>query len=173
MENSNATTTPRHDATPPPPRPFSHRFCDPDFAPSRRVYLKAIVLGCCAVVLSVWAVFPIYWGSLWRTPQRKLKGWVVDFDGGIIGQAVVRDLTGPTAATLPLGVAFKAVNASQLPGGVADMRNVVVEQHTWVAVTINPGASDRLASSVASPNATYNGSEAMTFWAAEARNENA
>ena len=39
--------------------------------------------------------------------------------------------------------------------------------------SVNPGASSRLTNSLASPNTTYDGSEAITAYAEEARNENA
>ncbi|KAG6835079.1 hypothetical protein H0H93_005040 [Arthromyces matolae] len=79
--------------------------------------------------------------------------------------------------------------SGNFPGGPNDLANAVVQQHTWVAVTstsitrllrptyddrtVNPGASARLEASYANPNSSYNGSEAVSVYAAEARNENA
>jgi len=37
---------------------------------------------------------------------------------------------------------------------------------------VNPGASNRLSTSLNTPNATYDGSEAITVFASEARQEN-
>ncbi|KAF5369660.1 hypothetical protein D9615_010234 [Tricholomella constricta] len=160
------------DSHSPPPhrRPFSTRFFDKDNAPARRIYLKALIGGCCLIIISIFAVFPIYWGALWKTPERNLNGWVVDFDGGIIGQAVVRNLTADSSLSK---VTFTAVSASQFPRGPAELENSLLEQRTWVAVAINPGASDRLQASYSTPNATYDGADAITVFAAEARNENA
>ena len=38
---------------------------------------------------------------------------------------------------------------------------------------VNPGSSARLSAALASPNSSYDGSEAITAYAEEARNENA
>jgi hypothetical protein len=29
------------------------------------------------VIILIFAVFPIYWASLWKTPDGKLDGWVI------------------------------------------------------------------------------------------------
>lgn len=39
--------------------------------------------------------------------------------------------------------------------------------------TVNAGASDRLKASYANPNSSYDGADAITIYADEARNENA
>ncbi|KAJ7651242.1 hypothetical protein FB45DRAFT_33353 [Roridomyces roridus] len=44
-------------------------------------------------VVSIFAVFPIYWGSVWSFPHDTLPGWIVDFDGGAVGQAVPEALS--------------------------------------------------------------------------------
>ncbi|KAG6865458.1 hypothetical protein C0991_002381 [Blastosporella zonata] len=160
-------------ATPPAAakeKPFCRHFFAPCNAVERRIYLITLVKGCFLIVVTIFAVFPIYWGSLWKTPVRPLNGWVVDFDGGPIGQFVAAQLVATSPATK---VTLMGVPASHFPGGPNDLINDVVEQHTWVAVAINPGASARLQASYVNPNATYNGTEAITMYAAEARNENA
>jgi hypothetical protein len=44
---------------------------------ARGVYFKAFIGGFFLVVLVIFAVFPIYWGSLWKIPAHPLGGWVV------------------------------------------------------------------------------------------------
>ena len=107
-----------------------------------------------------------------------------------MGQAVVRDLTTSSGFDF---IAFTSQPASAFPGGVSQVTHAVVEQHTWVAVvgktldsisvtggylnsmlhTVNSGASDRLQASYANPNSSYDGADAITVYADEARNENA
>ncbi|KAF8075344.1 hypothetical protein FPV67DRAFT_1408627 [Lyophyllum atratum] len=151
-------------------KPFSRDFLDSDNAQARRVYLKVLITGCLLIVLTIFAVLAIYWGALWRTPVRNLRGWVIDFDLDIVGQSVVRDLTTRAKSSK---VTFTAIPATRFPGGPSDLVNVVREEKTWVAIAIDPGSSDRLRSSYSSPNVTYNGTDAMTVYASEARNENA
>jgi hypothetical protein len=47
-----------------------------------------------------------------------------------------------------------------------------VNERAWVAVAISQGASARLQTAIAARDSTYNGSSAVTAYAAEARNEN-
>jgi hypothetical protein len=59
--------------------PFSAQFLDKSLEASaaRTAYLKAVVSGVIALGILVFAVFSIYWGSVWRTPHHTLPGWVV------------------------------------------------------------------------------------------------
>ncbi|KAG5726670.1 Nitrosoguanidine resistance protein SNG1, partial [Termitomyces sp. T112] len=151
-------------------KPFSRQFFSPINAVQRKIYLKGLIGGCFMVIITIFAVFPIYWGALWKTPQRSLKGWIVDFDGGPVGQAITTQMVSASSQTkLTLAV----MPSNNFPGGPNGLARSVVEQHTWVAVTINPGASERLQASYSSPNPTYDGSDAITVYGAEARNENA
>ena len=64
----------------PSSRPFSKRFCqrgDPEVAQARKIYLKVYLKGFLTIILTIFAVFPIYWGSLWKVPVSPLPGWIV------------------------------------------------------------------------------------------------
>jgi hypothetical protein len=105
-----------------------------------------------------------------------------------VGQAVVRGLISPSGFSR---VTWTPVNASEFPGGLSQVADALIQQKTWVAVTstlpfslpgtfaitdkcvVNGGATARLQSSYVSPNASYNGTDAITVYADEARNENA
>ena len=71
---------PTKEGGPPPSRPFSKRFCqrrDPEVAQARKIYLKTYIHGFAAIIITIFAVFPIYWGSLWKVPVSPLPGWIV------------------------------------------------------------------------------------------------
>ncbi|GLB41424.1 putative protein of unknown function (DUF3533) [Lyophyllum shimeji] len=141
-------------ATPPAPaepQPFSTLVFDKENAAALGTYVKVMTLGSTLIILAILSTLSIYWGALWKTPTRNLGGWVVDFDGGLVGQAVVQGLV----------------------NGTNTLKTALREHHTWVAVAINPGSTDRLRASYSSPNATYNGTDAMTMYGNEGRNENA
>lgn len=44
---------------------------------ARVIYLKAYLGGLFLVVLAIFGVFSIYWGSLWKVPAHTLQGWIV------------------------------------------------------------------------------------------------
>ncbi|KAG6845242.1 hypothetical protein H0H93_016149, partial [Arthromyces matolae] len=70
-------------------------------------------------------------------------------------------------------ITWTAVPSSQFPNGLDQVATAVIEEKTWVAITIHSGATSRLQASYASPNPSYDGSEAITVYGEEARNENA
>ncbi|KAF8965752.1 hypothetical protein BDZ97DRAFT_1810828 [Flammula alnicola] len=147
----------------------SRAFADRSKA-ARAIYLKIFLGGSFMTILLIFAVFSIFWGALWKIPDHNLPGWIVDFDGGLIGSSLIQALnTQPS----PSKVTWSVVPASQFPGGAGAVGAAVLEEHTWVAITINEGSTARLSASFTSPNASYNGADAITIFAVEARNENA
>ncbi|KAF4596975.1 hypothetical protein EYR40_007425 [Pleurotus pulmonarius] len=179
---SEATADMSEQPTPASNKPFSAQFTDKDSRTSaaRSIYLKVMIGSSFAISLAIFGVFSIYWGSLWKTPVRQLHGWVVvrssilfviDFDGGEIGQAVLQGIQNvPAAATK---VHWEVHSAGEFPNGAADVSAAVLEEHCWVAISINSGSSDALTSALANADASYAGSSAVTVFAEEARNENA
>lgn len=87
-------------------------------------------------------------------------------------------------------VTWTIIPANQFPGGAGEVSQAVSEHKVWIAVTsefthqddkmalahdilVNPGVSDRLNAALQSPNATYDGSRAISIFVSEARNDNA
>ncbi|PFH46702.1 hypothetical protein AMATHDRAFT_69276 [Amanita thiersii Skay4041] len=150
--------------------PYSKTFWDKEMATARQSFLRIMIGGTVTTILAIFAIFPIYWGALWKIPDRNLPGWVVDFDGGFVGGNVTRALV----AGSPMSkVTWAQVPASDFPGGISQLAAAIREERAWVAVSINEGATSGLMAALSNPNPTYDGSTAITSWAAEARNENA
>lgn len=137
---------------------------------ARSIYLKIFMGGTFMILIMIFAILPIYWGALYKTPVRKLKGWVVDFDGGAIGQTVSQALVSNQG---PGKVEWTVVPAANFPGGVEDLAHAVRHEDVWVAISINPESSTRLTAALVSPNAAYDGTQAITGYGVEARSENA
>ena len=153
-------------------------------------YIVTLLRGTLFTALAILAVLSIYWGArcrprlrphsltsregaLWKIEDYvyNLNGWVVDFDGGAMGQVVqaaAMNSTGPRNT-----ISWSVIPASRFPGGPSDVARAVVDEECWVAIVINPGATARLNTAVSARDATYNSSSAATIYAAEARNENA
>ncbi|KIM42629.1 hypothetical protein M413DRAFT_408539 [Hebeloma cylindrosporum] len=180
IANASVFTKNEHDierAIPPDPEPelqypvlFSKTFCqrgDPEVKKARMVYLRSFLLGLFMVVLAMFSIFSIYWGSLWKIPAHPLEGWIVDFDEGVVGQAAIAAL--PNSSI----IAWRIIPGTEFPGGVSEIMDKVKDDQTWIAVAVNQGASSRLEASIVNPDPSYNGADAITVYAAEARNENA
>ncbi|KZT43644.1 hypothetical protein SISSUDRAFT_978122 [Sistotremastrum suecicum HHB10207 ss-3] len=138
----------------------------------RSIYLQIMGKGVLMTIVAVMAVLSIYWGALWQTGNdiKNLTGFIIDFDGGAIGQTVTQTFLGVNGK--PAQLTWVTVPASNFPGGESDVIDAVVQEKCWAAVAINPNASANLAKAIANADATYNGALAVTGYAAEARNEN-
>jgi hypothetical protein len=56
-----------------------HGFLDksPEYAAARQTYLKIFLIGSLMTIIIIFAIFPIFWGALWKTPVGRLSGWIV------------------------------------------------------------------------------------------------
>ncbi|KAF7292242.1 DUF3533 domain-containing protein [Mycena indigotica] len=151
---------------------FTAKFWDnsPKGKAASRVFLKTVG-GCVALLsLGIFAVFSIYWGSLWQSPDHPLQGWVVvsctTSTAGWWGRSVSAALT----ATHPGhgGIHWNALSASNFRGGISQLEKDVSQEKVWYAVAINAGASQNLSTALASADGSYNSSNAITFIGNEA-----
>ncbi|TFL06621.1 hypothetical protein BDV98DRAFT_600637 [Pterulicium gracile] len=161
----------RHQPLPENNRTLTILGSTPEDKLARSTYFKTIFGGSLLIVLAIYLVFSIYWGSLWDTPAHihKIHGWVVDFDGGEIGQAVVSALQ---QAQSQNQITWVVKDQAQFPDGPSGLAYAVHDQKCWAAIAINPGASGNLSAALAAVNASYNGSLAITAYGNEGRNEN-
>ena len=56
-----------------------HGFLDKssETAAARQTYLKIFLVGSLMTIIIIFAIFPIFWGALWKTPVGRLSGWIV------------------------------------------------------------------------------------------------
>ncbi|PFH46404.1 hypothetical protein AMATHDRAFT_69895 [Amanita thiersii Skay4041] len=148
---------------------FTGHFFDktPSAAAARRSYVKALAFGTLMISILVFSVFPIYWGAVWKIPVYPLNAWVVDFDGGSVGDFVLDTLLANSTNVL----SWSEPPVHEFPNGTAQLANAIVEQKAWLAVAINERVSARLNDSLITPNASYDPREALTVMTIEARNE--
>ncbi|KAJ3753495.1 hypothetical protein EV361DRAFT_794479 [Lentinula raphanica] len=161
----NTQTTSTHPTIP----PFSASFTDSNLKVARGIYFKTLIGGSVGLIVAMFAIFSIYWGALWKTPDHPLDGWIVDFDQSTVGNVVVQALEASSASGK---VTWSQVPSSNFPGGPSEVGNDVVEQKTWIAVVVNANATSNLQSAVASTDSSYNGSAAITVYGNQARSEN-
>lgn len=154
---------------------FSYSFFDksPSFAKSRALYFKVVAGGAFLIILTIMSMLPIYWGALWKPSVQlhKIHGWIVDFDGDMIGQAVTQAFTSATGQNTQ--ISWRVVDTARFPNGPSDVASSVVDEKCWVAVVVNANATLNLQQAVSSQDGSYNGTHAITAYAEEARNENA
>ncbi|KAF8602436.1 hypothetical protein BDV93DRAFT_607477 [Ceratobasidium sp. AG-I] len=155
----------------PAPEDFAHSVFDPKIAHLRKIYIKIMLMTLALTIIIIWICLPVYWGSLARssTHSPSLKTWVVDRDGGEIVQAVVQGLIATTQTSSKQHLGWLQVASDY----VEDVDAAIVDEKAWGAVVINPGASAKLAAARASGDSSYDPALAITFFYAQARNEQA
>ncbi|KAF8885920.1 hypothetical protein CPB85DRAFT_1232523 [Mucidula mucida] len=141
---------------------------DPSTRMARAIYMKMVVGGCVMIIMVMLCIFSIYWGSLWTLPAHNIQGWVVDFDGSSVGSAVTSGLASNTGK-----VTWTEISASAFPNGASDVEHQLKENKVWTAIVVHANATTRLQSATQAAEASYNGSQAISFYGVEARNENA
>ncbi|KAF8557599.1 hypothetical protein OG21DRAFT_1406656 [Imleria badia] len=153
-------------------RPFSHTLFDMDrgTVAARNLWLKISLLAVALLIFIIWAILSIYWAALGRSVGNihNLSGYVVDFDGGQIGQAVTQ---GFSTLHGHEQLSWLVKEPSEFPNGPSDVQMALVNHRCWAAVTINPGATSNLIAAINSTNAAYNTTQAISAYITEARNE--
>ncbi|CEL62334.1 Nitrosoguanidine resistance protein SNG1 OS=Saccharomyces cerevisiae (strain ATCC 204508 / S288c) GN=SNG1 PE=1 SV=1 [Rhizoctonia solani AG-1 IB] len=154
---------------PPVPEKFAHTVFDPRVAPLRKIYTKIMLMTLTLTIIMMWICLPVYWGSLARsaTHAPSLTAWVIDRDGGEIGQSVVQGLLQTTRSGSKQHLGWRQLSASE----VSDVAGAVVDEKAWGAVVINASASSRLNAARIAGDASYNPMTSITFYYAQARNE--
>jgi hypothetical protein len=95
-----------------------------------------------------------------------LNGFVVDFDGGEIGQLVRQTFQRYSGAYDQMTWEVRTDFASR-----EEVAEAVVENQAWAAVVINSGATANLSRAVALVDTSYNGSQAVYVYTNGARNQ--
>ncbi|KAF8658234.1 hypothetical protein AX16_002011 [Volvariella volvacea WC 439] len=158
--------------SPPPFQPYSGQFLDQSSAMSkaRWTYIRILFIRTCLIIVAMFAIFSLYWGALQKFPARSLAGWIVDFDDDRIGHHVTKSLLEYPGHG---EIKWTVRPASDFPNGLADVSAAVLAEKCWVAIATRPDATARLNATLISGDRSYNGSQAVTAYAVEARNENA
>ncbi|PTB73774.1 hypothetical protein M440DRAFT_1403978, partial [Trichoderma longibrachiatum ATCC 18648] len=138
--------------------PINH----PELKAIRPKFFKATLLNLCLYILLFFSLFCYLYGSLFQQGPRthNLHILFVDYDGGIIGDAVRDAYSSLRSHQFPSLIERPA---SQFPTQ-ADLREAVCHAHYWAALFTSPGASTRLGLAIAGLNTTqYNGSDVLSF----------
>lgn len=116
-----------------------------------------------------------------------MRTWVVDKDGGVLGQAISQAIMATTTVSFfwqrggsNLTPQFQSDSKSILGWQQLDasdfttsqaVGDAVVDERAWLAVVIEENASNNLAIARANGDATYNPMSAISVYYAQARNE--
>lgn len=129
----------------------------------KKPFAIAIISTAILLILLFLANLSYLYGSLFKSGDRahNINVLAVDFDGGVIGQAlsaVYQELQNDQFPTLQFH------STAEYPT-IIEVRNAVCRGDFWAAVVTQPGASARLAAALAGGSAasSYNSTDAVTY----------
>jgi hypothetical protein len=130
-----------------------------------------------------------YWGSLWKASvlTHQLRAWVIDREGGPLGQAVSQAIMATTTSGSTAVLGWQQIDAARFTTD-QDILDAVVDEQTWIAVvgafsqpiiflepnmlpSVEPNASNNLAVARQTGDASYIASTAISVYYAQGRNE--
>ncbi|KAM3086594.1 hypothetical protein ACMFMG_000721 [Clarireedia jacksonii] len=136
---------------------------DPFWNGKRKPFVKSIIMAGIMVILLFLTIMCYLYGVLYQSGSRthNLNILAVDYDGGVIGQALsmaYKQLQGKEFLELQFH------HATEYPS-IVDVRNAVCRGHYWGAIVAQPEASNRLAQALVGGNtaSTYNASDVLTY----------
>lgn len=153
------------------PFPFEHSFWDPRLKDLRKAYFIPVIMVTVLMMIVVWAMMSIYWGSLWREIPNSpnLRVMVVNYDAGQIGQTLVQTFNQSNSNELPHPT-YVIVDPADYPNDQAVQEAIEPNEEYWGAVTIMQNATDKLASARASGDQSWDPTAVVTIMYATARN---
>ncbi|KAI1787220.1 hypothetical protein LXA43DRAFT_719015 [Ganoderma leucocontextum] len=150
--------------------PGNHGLFSPGFAPERRQYFLIIGRATILIMALMWITLPVYWGALANSAKLtgNLEAWFIDRDGARIGQGLT-SAVGKYAPPGPrLNWKFMEPDVVGDDDSVADM---VLREQVWVAVVIQPNATQKLSRARMVGDTTYDPASAIKVFYSQARQE--
>ncbi|ORY30405.1 hypothetical protein BCR39DRAFT_564917 [Naematelia encephala] len=147
---------------------FAYSFFDPQMAPFRKIVIKILGMVTVLSVIVMWLCLPLYWGSLWKADKytNKLTVRVIDRDGSTLGASISQGLLAQT------NLKYFTTSPSEFPTS-DDVAHDIVQEGAWASIVISAGATAALQTARQIGNASYNGSEVVQVYYAQARQETA
>ncbi|EST06999.1 protein of unknown function DUF3533 [Kalmanozyma brasiliensis GHG001] len=165
-ESSTAATPARQ-----PPQLGQETFWSPRLRAQRGEYLKAVGGATVFVMIAIWAVVSIYWGSVWKEIDLSpnLNAWVINRDNGAVGSAVQEALLAANTGAKPHST-WTVIDPARYPNQDQIDYEITNAQSVWLVVTVAEGATAKLEQARANGDASYDPTSLVSLSYATARN---
>lgn len=154
-----------------PPQLGQETFWSPRLRTQRAAYLKAMGLTTLMIMLIVWAIISIYWGSVWKEIDLSpnLNGWIVNRDTGAVGSAVQEALLAANDGPKPHST-WALIEPTRYPTQDQLDYQVTNTLSTWIIVTVAENATAKLEEARANGDASYDPRSLISVTYATSRN---
>nr|CDI56818.1 conserved hypothetical protein [Melanopsichium pennsylvanicum 4]SNX88044.1 related to SNG1 \ len=165
-ETSTAATPMRQ-----PPQLGQETFWSPRLRAQRGDYFKAMGATTLLLMITVWAVISIYWGSVYKEIDcsPNLSAWIINRDSGTIGATIQEALLASNDGPKPHST-WTVINPSRFPTQDEADYEVTNTLSTWMIVTIAEDATARLEQARASGDASWDPRSLISLTYATSRN---
>ncbi|KAL5480246.1 hypothetical protein ACEPAI_1516 [Sanghuangporus weigelae] len=133
--------------------------------------LLLVVRATVLIFLLIWAVLPIYWGSMSAAVEKtgNLEVWVINRDHARIGDSLeAAVLAAPSSG--PGALWWRVISEDNFPDKQSVIQGIV-DERAWLAVVVNTNATNNLTAARFAGDTSYNPSSAISVYYAQARNE--
>ncbi|KAL5522259.1 hypothetical protein ACEPAF_2116 [Sanghuangporus sanghuang] len=137
----------------------------------RAAYLKLVVRATVLIFLLIWAILPIYWGSVSAAVEKtgNLEVWVINRDQARIGNSLeAAVLAAPSSG--PGALWWRVISEEHFPDEDSVVQGIV-DERAWLAVVVNTNATNNLTAARFAGDTSYDPSSAISVYYAQARNE--
>jgi len=166
IESSHAATPVRQ-----PPQLGSESFWAPRLRAQRGAYLKAMGGVVVFIMVTIWCILSMYWGSVWKEIDLspKLNAWIINRDSGAIGAAVQEALLAANDGPKPHST-WTLIDPARFPTQDQVDYEVTNALSTWMVVTVVEGATAMFEESRANGNASWDPRSLISLTYATSRN---
>ncbi|TKY86858.1 hypothetical protein EX895_004146 [Sporisorium graminicola] len=155
-----------------PPQLGQETFWSPRLRAQRGGYLKAMGSTIFLIMIFVWAVIAIYWGSVWKEIDLSpnLTAWIVNRDSGAIGAAIQEALLDVNKNGTKPHSTWTLIDPVRYPTQEQLDYEVTNTQSTWMIVTVAEDATAKLEQARANGDASWNPQSLISLTYATSRN---
>ena len=159
------------------PQPFSHHVWDPLLKPVLISYLIPVGMATFIMMIVVWLLFSIYWGSMYKGDEKtpNIKGVIVNRDNGVIGNSIVQAFLDVNNC-LPVGGSCSPHSTwilhdpSDYPTHEKLLEAIEPKEEYYIAIEIVEGATDKFLQARDTGDASFCGEKSVNIIFASARN---
>jgi hypothetical protein len=156
----------------PPPSLYRHTFFSSQGAATRKALIPGLVLPLVYNAILLWACISLFFGSLVQNNDvSKISVSVINLDDGLFGEGMmsgIREVLDSPGRHLQWSFSHEKTDPV-----TSDTwsRNLVLDEAVWAVLQINANASLNLQQALATGDAEYDPSSAITLYFASARNQ--
>lgn len=166
-DESSAAATPARQ----PPQLGQESFWSPRLRAQRGAYLKAMGFTTLFIMVAIWSIIAIYWGSVWKEIDLSpnLNAWIVNRDSGAVGSAVQEALLAANNGPKPHST-WTVIDPSRFPTQAELDYEVTNTLSTWMVVEIAEDATAKLEQARANGDASWDPRSLISVSYATSRN---